>query len=47
MIIPLEHTVCYKCPKKIMARIGEVHPLCVDCQDSFDDWFEHELAVFN
>ena len=47
MIIPLEHTFCYKCPKKIMARIGEVHPLCVECQDSFDDWFEHELAVFN
>jgi hypothetical protein len=47
VVRPLENTVCYKCPKKIMAMVGAVHPLCVECQDSFDDWFERELAVFN
>lgn len=43
---PLVPTVCYKCPTKILAMVGQVHPLCVDCQDDFDDWFERELAVF-
>lgn len=42
----LELTTCYKCPTKIMAMIGEVHPLCADCQNNFDDWLEHELGLF-
>lgn len=42
----LELTTCYKCPTKIMAMIGEVHPLCVNCQTSFDDWFQQQLGLF-
>jgi hypothetical protein len=45
-IHPLVPTVCYKCPTKIMSMVGQVHPLCVECQNDFDDWFERELAVF-
>lgn len=44
-IHPLEQTTCYKCPTKIMAMVGEVHPLCSECQSEFDDWFEHELGM--
>lgn len=43
----LVKTECYKCGCEIMAREGEVHPLCLDCQKDFDSWFEHELGVFN
>lgn len=46
-IYPLESTTCYKCDCELMARVGEVHPLCADCQESFDDWFQRQLAVFN
>jgi len=45
-IHPLVPTVCYKCPTKILAMVGQVHPLCVECQNDFDDWFERELGVF-
>ncbi len=41
-----EQTECYKCDTKIEAFVGQVHPLCEDCQSEFDDWFEHELGVF-
>lgn len=42
----LEVTYCYKCPTKIMAMVGEVHPLCANCQNSFDDWFASQVAMF-
>ena len=45
-VIPLEKTTCYKCAKSIMAKPAEVHPLCLDCQESFDDWFEQQLRMF-
>lgn len=41
----LELTYCYKCSAKIMAAIGEVHPLCAECQNSFDDWFASETLT--
>lgn len=46
-IRPLEQTVCYKCPTEIMAMVGEVHPLCVECQNTFDDWFTQQLGMLN
>lgn len=42
-----EATTCYKCDTEVKAFVGQVHPLCGECQESFDDWFEHELGVFN
>jgi hypothetical protein len=45
-IRPLEKTNCYKCAIVIMAPQGDVHPLCVDCQESFDDWFAQQLRMF-
>lgn len=41
----LEKTECYKCGCEIMARQGEVHPLCVECESSFDDWFAEQLRA--
>jgi hypothetical protein len=41
-----EMTDCYKCTKKIMALQGMVHPLCDNCQGSFDDWFAQQLKMF-
>jgi hypothetical protein len=40
-----EQTTCYKCDTEIEAFVGQVHPLCGECQDDFDDWFERELGV--
>jgi hypothetical protein len=45
-IVVLERTKCYTCEIEIMARIGEVHPLCADCQIEFDDWFQRQLSLF-
>lgn len=39
----METTECYKCDKEIEAPKGAVHPLCDDCQSSFDNWFELAL----
>jgi hypothetical protein len=41
-----EATTCYKCDTEVKAFVGQVHPLCGECQESFDDWFEHELGMF-
>ena len=41
-----EMTECYKCDTKIMGFVGQVHPLCGECQESFDDWFEQQLRIF-
>jgi len=41
-------TTCYKCDTKIESLSDKiVHPLCGECQEEFDRWFEHELLVFN
>lgn len=42
----LEKTTCYKCDTEIEAVVGQVHPLCVECGEDFDDWFERELGIF-
>lgn len=34
----VESTTCYKCERDIIAYVGEVHPLCVSCDDDFEDW---------
>ena len=31
----------------IMAAKDEVHPLCAECQQSFDDWFNKQLTMFD
>jgi len=43
----LEATTCYKCDTDIVAVVGQVHPLCEDCQSDFDDWFTKELGLFS
>jgi Zn finger protein HypA/HybF involved in hydrogenase expression len=40
-----EQTTCYKCEAKIEAIVGQVHPLCDDCQNEFDDWLQHEMGM--
>lgn len=41
-----ELTTCYKCDDEIEAFVGQVHPLCDECQDDFDSWFEKEIRMF-
>jgi hypothetical protein len=39
-------TACYKCGSEIEVLSDRlVHPLCGECQESFDDWFERELSA--
>jgi predicted RNA-binding Zn-ribbon protein involved in translation (DUF1610 family) len=40
----MEQTECYKCGTEITAFEGAVHPLCSDCETSFDAWFAEALA---
>jgi hypothetical protein len=42
-----ELTDCYKCAKPIMAEPELVHPLCGECQESFDAWFALQIAEIN
>jgi len=44
MEIKMEITACYKCQDEIVAPEGAVHPLCEDCETSFDEWFAKALA---
>lgn len=43
----LENTTCYKCECELMAPKGVVHPLCVDCEETFDDWFAEQLRLMS
>lgn len=36
----METTDCYKCNAVITAPKGAVHPLCDNCDQSFQDWFK-------
>lgn len=37
-------TECYQCETEIQVQeITEVHPLCADCQNEFDDWLQNEV----
>jgi anaerobic ribonucleoside-triphosphate reductase len=38
-----EITTCYKCDAEVEAYVGQVHPLCEKCDESFDDWLQREL----
>jgi len=40
-------TTCYKCDAEIEADSTDVHPLCDDCQDSFDNWLTAQLTTTN
>ena len=42
----MENTNCYKCEKEITAEIAQVHPLCDECNDDFDAWFQEQLMAF-
>ncbi len=42
-----EITTCYKCETEIKAYVGQVHPLCGECENDFDDWFSQQLKMFN
>lgn len=43
----IEITTCYQCEAEISAYVGQVHPLCQDCENGFDDWFQTQLRMFN
>lgn len=35
---------CYQCDTKIeVADVTQVHPLCAECQNTFDDWLQNEV----
>jgi hypothetical protein len=40
-----EQTTCYKCDTEIEAFVGQVHPLCGECQEDFDYWFESQVRL--
>jgi hypothetical protein len=40
----LEKTKCYKCEESIEAEVGQVHPLCAECEADFDAWFTRTLS---
>jgi len=42
----MEKTNCYKCDTAIETEVGQVHPLCDDCDVDFLAWFEKELQKF-
>lgn len=44
--ITKEQTTCYKCEAEIQAEVGQVHPLCDECGEDFDSWFESQLGMF-
>ena len=46
MATTLEQTTCYKCGEKIEAEVGQVHPLCSECQDEHDRWFAEQMRMF-
>lgn len=41
-----ETTTCYKCDTEIVAFVGQVHPLCEECDTDFVGWLEEQLGVF-
>ena len=41
-----EQTTCYKCDTEIEAFVGQVHPLCEECDTDFVGWLEEQLGVF-
>jgi len=45
-IVVRELTECYKCDTPIMAEVESVHPLCKKCGESFDEWLNAELKMF-
>ena len=37
-------TKCYQCEEELTVDpVDEVHPLCEDCQNEFDDWLQFEM----
>lgn len=42
----MEKTTCYQCEAEIEAEVGQVHPLCDECDTSFEDWMTEQLAMF-
>jgi hypothetical protein len=40
-------TTCYKCSAVVFADKGQVHPLCLECNKAFEDWFDEELRILN
>jgi len=43
----MSKTTCYKCEAEIEIESEfAVHPLCDECQASFEDWFSQQLQVF-
>lgn len=40
-------TECYQCEVEIEVEdITLVHPLCEECQEDFDYWFQEQLTRF-
>lgn len=38
---------CYQCEDELTYEpVDEVHPLCSDCQNEFDDWLQYQMGMF-
>ncbi len=45
--MPKTKVECYKCEAEVEVEDEyTVHPLCADCQTSFEDWFNEQLRAF-
>lgn len=42
-----ETTTCYKCDTEVQAFVGQVHPLCEECDTEFSGWLESQLRLVN
>ena len=37
---------CYQCQETLdRDPVDEVHPLCNECQNEFDDWLQNEMMM--
>lgn len=42
-----ELTTCFKCNDDIEAFVGQVHPLCDECDTDFLDWMNRQVRMFD
>jgi hypothetical protein len=43
----VELTTCYKCEDEIEALVGQVHPLCDNCDTDFADWMDAQIRMID
>jgi hypothetical protein len=43
----VELTTCYKCEDETEALVGQVHPLCDNCDTDFADWMDEQIRMID